>query len=121
MAKSIRILIAIATWYEYEIWHMDVKMSFLSGFIEEKIIMDQPKGFTSIGEEHNVSSLQKSIYDLKQAFQSWNMHFDEVIWGYDFIKNVHDPCLYKKFSGRSVAYHVLNVDDILLIENDVKC
>ncbi|KAL0437844.1 UNVERIFIED_CONTAM: Retrovirus-related Pol polyprotein from transposon TNT 1-94 [Sesamum radiatum] len=48
------------------------------------------------------------------------MHFDEVIWGYGFIKNEHDPCVYKKINGNSVAYLALYVDDILLIENDVK-
>ncbi|KAL0286660.1 UNVERIFIED_CONTAM: hypothetical protein Sradi_7142700 [Sesamum radiatum] len=32
MPSSIRILLAIATWYDYEIWPMDVKMAFLNGF-----------------------------------------------------------------------------------------
>ncbi|KAL0448986.1 UNVERIFIED_CONTAM: hypothetical protein Slati_1455000 [Sesamum latifolium] len=54
------------------------------------------------------------------SFRSWNTHFDEVIWGYDFIKNEYDPCVYKKISGSSVAYLVFYVDDILLIGNDVK-
>ncbi|KAL0420419.1 UNVERIFIED_CONTAM: Copia protein [Sesamum latifolium] len=35
-------------------------------------------------------------------------------------KNEHDPCVYNKISGSSVAYLVLYVDDILLIGNDVK-
>ena len=30
---------------------------------------------------------QKSIYRLKQASQSWNIHFDEVVKGFGFIKN----------------------------------
>ncbi|KAL0394438.1 UNVERIFIED_CONTAM: hypothetical protein Slati_4410000 [Sesamum latifolium] len=64
--------------------------------------------------------LQRSIYGLKQASRSWNTRFDEVIRGYDFIKNDCDPCIYKKISGSSVAYLVLYVDDILLIGNDVK-
>ncbi|KAL0434627.1 UNVERIFIED_CONTAM: Retrovirus-related Pol polyprotein from transposon TNT 1-94 [Sesamum radiatum] len=82
--------------------------------------MDQPEGFTAVGEEQKVCRLQRSIYSLKQSFRSWNTHFDEVIRGYDFIKNDHDLCMYKKISGSSVAYLVLYVDDILLIENDVK-
>ncbi|KAL0416555.1 UNVERIFIED_CONTAM: Retrovirus-related Pol polyprotein from transposon RE2 [Sesamum latifolium] len=51
MAKSIRILLAIAVWYDYEIWQMDVKTASLNGFIEEEIFMDQPEGFTAVGEE----------------------------------------------------------------------
>ncbi|KAL0293700.1 UNVERIFIED_CONTAM: Retrovirus-related Pol polyprotein from transposon RE1 [Sesamum radiatum] len=99
---------------------MDVKMAFLNGFVEEEIYMDQPEGFPFIGEEQKVYHLQRSIYGLKQASRSWNIHFDEVIRGYDFIKNDFDPCVYKKVSGSSVVFLVLYVDDILLIENDVK-
>ncbi|KAL0319632.1 UNVERIFIED_CONTAM: Retrovirus-related Pol polyprotein from transposon TNT 1-94 [Sesamum radiatum] len=120
MAKSIRIVLAIAAWYDYKIWQIDVKTAFLNGFIEEEIFIDQPEGFTTVGEEQKVCRLQRSIYGLKQAFRSWNTRFDEVIRGYDFIKNDYDPCVYKKISGSSVAYLVLYVDDILLIGNDVK-
>ncbi|KAL0446089.1 UNVERIFIED_CONTAM: hypothetical protein Slati_1736800 [Sesamum latifolium] len=45
------ILLAIAAWYDYEIWQMDMKMAFLNGFVEEEIFMDQPEGFTAVGEE----------------------------------------------------------------------
>ncbi|KAL0451280.1 UNVERIFIED_CONTAM: Retrovirus-related Pol polyprotein from transposon RE2 [Sesamum latifolium] len=65
MAKSIRILLAKTTWYDYKIWQMDVKMNFLNGFVEEEIYMDQPKGFTVVGEEQKVCRLQRSIYGLK--------------------------------------------------------
>ncbi|KAL0378584.1 UNVERIFIED_CONTAM: hypothetical protein Sradi_3163900 [Sesamum radiatum] len=50
MAKSIRILLAIAAWYNYEIWQMDVKTAFLNGFVEEEIFMDQLEGFTTVGK-----------------------------------------------------------------------
>ncbi|KAL0329163.1 UNVERIFIED_CONTAM: Retrovirus-related Pol polyprotein from transposon TNT 1-94 [Sesamum radiatum] len=120
MAKSIRILLAIAGWYDYEIGQMDVKTAFLNGYVEEEIFLDQPKGFTFVVEEQKVCRLQRSIYGLKQASRSWNTCFDEVIRGYNFIKKEHDPCVYKKISGHSVAYLVLYVNDILLISNDVK-
>ncbi|KAL0400386.1 UNVERIFIED_CONTAM: Retrovirus-related Pol polyprotein from transposon TNT 1-94 [Sesamum radiatum] len=102
MAKSIRILVAIAAWYDYEIWQMNVKTAFLNGFVEEEIFMDKPEGFTTVGEEQKVCRLQRSIYGLKQASPSWNTRFDEVIRGYDFIKNDHDPCIYKKISASSL-------------------
>ncbi|KAL0455319.1 UNVERIFIED_CONTAM: hypothetical protein Slati_0871100 [Sesamum latifolium] len=120
MAKSIRIMLAIAAWYDYEIWQMDVKTTFLNGFVEEEINMDQPEGFTVVGEEQKICHLQRSIYGLKQAFRSWNIRFDEVIRGYHFVKIDFDPCVYNKVSGSSIAFLVLYVDDILLIGNDVK-
>jgi hypothetical protein len=39
MVKSIRILLAIAAHFDYEIWQMDVKTAFLNGNIEEELYM----------------------------------------------------------------------------------
>ena len=35
MLKSVRIMLAIAAFYDYEIWQMHVKTAFLNGFLEE--------------------------------------------------------------------------------------
>ena len=35
--KSVRIMLAIAAFYDYEIWQMDVKTAFLNGFLEEEL------------------------------------------------------------------------------------
>jgi hypothetical protein len=35
------------------------------------------------------------------------------------MKNVEEPCVYKKVSGSAVVFLVLYVDDILLIRNDI--
>jgi hypothetical protein len=61
----------------------------------------------------------KSIYGLKQASRSWNLHFNEVVKGFGFIKNVEEPCVYKKVSWSAVVFLVLYVDDILLVRNDI--
>ena len=37
MLKSIRILLAIAAHYDYEIWQMDVKTNFLNGNLTEEV------------------------------------------------------------------------------------
>ena len=38
-------MLAIAAFYDYEIWQMDVKTAFLNGFLEEELYMMQPEGF----------------------------------------------------------------------------
>ncbi|GJY47843.1 retrotransposon protein, putative, ty1-copia subclass [Tanacetum coccineum] len=38
--RAIRILISIAAYYDYEIWKMDVKTTFLNGYLDEDIYMD---------------------------------------------------------------------------------
>nr|GEV75033.1 hypothetical protein [Tanacetum cinerariifolium] len=38
--RAIRILISIAAFYDYEIWQMDVKISFLNGYLNEEKLAD---------------------------------------------------------------------------------
>ena len=96
MIKSIRILLSIATYYDYEIWQMDVKTTFLNGYLEENIYMMQPSGFITEGQEYMVCKLHKSIYGLKQASRSWNKRFDQVIKYFGFDQNEEGPCVYRK-------------------------
>nr|GEZ44840.1 retrotransposon protein, putative, Ty1-copia subclass [Tanacetum cinerariifolium] len=41
--RAIRILIAIAANYDYEIWQMDVKTAFLNGYLNEDVYMEKPE------------------------------------------------------------------------------
>jgi hypothetical protein len=99
---------------------MDVKIAFLNGNIEEELYMVQSEGFVDPKDANHVCKLQRSIYGLKQASRSWNLRFAEVIKGFGFVQNTKETCIFKKMSGSSVSFLVLNVDDILLIGNDVK-
>ena len=92
--KSIQIMLAIAAYLDYEVWQMVVKISFLNRELNEEVYMIQPEGFIST-DESKVYKLQRSTYGLKQASQSWNIHFDKVIRTYDFIRNIEEPCIYK--------------------------
>ena len=112
MFKSIRILLAIAAYYDYEIWQMDVKTAFLNGDLEKDVYMTQPPGFTCPKGPGKVCKLQKAIYGLKQASKSWNLRFNKSIKEFGFVKSEEEPCIYMKVSGSSRAFIVLYVDDI---------
>nr|GEW98526.1 hypothetical protein [Tanacetum cinerariifolium] len=43
--RAIRILIAIAAYYDYEIWQMDVKTAFLNGYLNEEFTNSVFRGF----------------------------------------------------------------------------
>ncbi|GJX91403.1 retrotransposon protein, putative, ty1-copia subclass [Tanacetum coccineum] len=42
--RTIRILISIAAFYDYEKWKIDVKTAFLNGYLDKDIYMVQPEG-----------------------------------------------------------------------------
>ena len=119
MLKSIRILLTIAVYYDYEIWKMDVKTAFLNRNLLEDVYMKQPEGFVDPKNPNKVCKLQRSVYGLKQASPSWNLHFDEKVKEFGFLKNEDEPCVYKKASRSIVVFLILYVDDILLIRNDI--
>ncbi|KAL4336167.1 hypothetical protein GQ457_07G005940 [Hibiscus cannabinus] len=63
MFKSIRILLAIAAFHDYEIWQMDVKTAFLNGKLEDDI------------------------------FSKLELHFNDAIKEFGFIRNEDEPCM----------------------------
>ena len=81
--------------------------------------MTQPEGFASLENSRKVCKLQRSIYGLKQASRSLNLHFDKAVKEFGFIKNGDEPYVYKKVSRSAVVFLVMYVDDILLIGNDI--
>ncbi|KAI3777237.1 hypothetical protein L1987_47035 [Smallanthus sonchifolius] len=95
MIKSIRILLAIAAYHDYEIWQMDVKTAFLNGHLSTDIYMVQPDGFV----------------DPKYPSRK--------IKEFGFVKNEDEPCVYRKASGSTISFLILYVDDILIIGNNI--
>ena len=102
MLKSIRIMLAIATFYE--IRQMEVKTAFINGFLKEELYMMQPEGFVNPKGANKMCKLQRSIYGLVQASRSWNICFDELIKAYGFIQTVGEVCIYNKVSGSTTAF-----------------
>ena len=78
---SIRLLLSVATAFDFEIEQMDVKTSFLHGDLEEEIYMKQPEGFMVKGKKELVWRLKKSLYGLKQSPRMWYQKFDTYIRG----------------------------------------
>ncbi|GKB55785.1 retrotransposon protein, putative, ty1-copia subclass [Tanacetum coccineum] len=117
--RAIRILIAIAAYYDYEIWQMDVKTAFLNGHLSEEVYMEQPEGFVNPKYPNRVCKLKRSIYGLKQASRQWNKRFDDEIKKFGFTQNRDEPCVYLKASGSNVTFLILYVDDILIMGNNI--
>ena len=83
MLKSVRIMLAIATFYE--IWQMDVKTAFLKWiFLKDEFYIMQPEGFVNPKSVNKICKLQRSINGLMQASRSWNIRFDKLIKAYSF-------------------------------------
>ena len=65
---------ALVAHYDLELHQMDVKTAFLNGDLEEivymALYMAQPKGFVMKGNENMGCRIKRSIYGLKQSFET---------------------------------------------------
>lgn len=50
---------------------MDVRSAFLNGFMNEDVLVTQPKGYIRLVCPHHMYKLQKALCGLKQASQTW--------------------------------------------------
>ena len=112
------IIMATMAHFDLELHDIDVRTTFLNGYLVEDVYMSQPIGFEEVGKENIVCKLQKSIYGLKQASRQWYLKFDEIVTANGFKENIIDQCIYKKVSGSKYIFLFLYVDDILLTAND---
>ncbi|GJV70187.1 retrotransposon protein, putative, ty1-copia subclass [Tanacetum coccineum] len=117
--RAIMIFIAIAAFYDYEIWQIDLKTAFLNGYLSEEVYMEQPKGFVNLKYPNRVCKLKRSIYGVKQASRQYNKRFDDEIKKFGFTQNRDEPCVYLKASGSNITFLILYVDDILIMGNNI--
>ena len=94
MPKSIRILLSTNAHYDYEIWQMDIKTTFLNDNLEEEINMMQPKGFKAKNQEHMVYMSKMSILDLSKHL-GHGTRSNQAIKSFGFEQNLDEPCVYK--------------------------
>ena len=76
---------------------------FLNGNLEEEMYMIQLEGFVSKESPNKMCRLLRSIYELKQTSQTWNIRFDEAIKSYEFVKNKDEPYVYRKVMGTKLS------------------
>ena len=83
---TIRMLLALAAQNDWNMHKMDVKSTFLNGYLEEEIFVDQLEGFIVKGMEEKVYLLKKALYGLKQAPRAWYSRIDSHLLGLGFTK-----------------------------------
>ena len=112
--ETVRFLISLAAFNEWEIHHLDVKTAFLHGDLKEVVYVCQPEGFEVAGHEEKVYKLNKALYGLRQAPRAWNEKLNKVLAKLKFKRCSKEYSLYRKTeSGRPLLVAVY-VDDLLV-------
>lgn len=103
---------------DLELEQLDVKTAFLHGNLEERILMEQPQGFS---KGNKVCFLKRSLYGLKHSPREWNLRFDQFMKTQSYTRSHFDPCVYfKTCDDGSYVNLLLYVDDMIIAATDMK-
>ena len=89
-----RLLLALATIYNYHIHQMDVITAFFNGTLHEEIFITQPKGYIEHGTAHQVCRLLKSLYGLNRHLTCGTRPLTHLLLSHGFFKCTSDPNVY---------------------------
>ena len=93
---------------------MDVKSTFLNGYIDEEVYVEQPQGYEVPGQEHKVYRLKKALYGLKQAPRAWYSRIDSYLIENGFHRSESEPTMYTKVNLKgNMLISRLYVDDFI--------
>jgi hypothetical protein len=77
--EAIILILAYACSKNIKVYHMDVKSTFLNGYLEEEVYIEQPKGFLLSKIEIYFCRLKKALYGLKQAPVAWYSRLEKYL------------------------------------------
>jgi len=118
---SLRILLAIAAFNDFEIHQGDITTAYLLGHLEEELYLEIPEGVDVSEAEAKggrpVCHLLRGLYGLKQSGRIWNKAWDKfLIEKCNFQRSSEDYGVYYRIGNQQTPlWTLIWVDDILWI------
>ena len=112
---TIRLLLAMACFYDWECDTVDIVTAFLNRDLEEEVYMDQIEGFEEDPTGKKVCMLLKSLYRLKQALQAWQQSFYKHLRKLGFTQLQTDSAVFIRRTNRIPVIILIYVNDIAII------
>jgi transposase InsO family protein len=110
---TLRFVLCLACFYDWEIDHVDIKTAYLHGFLEEVIYLRPPEFFFGTVIWH----LLRALYGLKQAGRQWYFRIHKVYISLGFRRSYVDWSLYYRFQNNKRCIVSMSVDDLTIVAN----
>ena len=106
-------LLAFSCYKNFILYQMDVKSSFLNGFINDEVYVEQPSGFESFNFPNHVFKLKKALYGLKLAPRAWYERLSKFLISSGFNIGKIDTTLFINRKDNDRLTIQIYVDDII--------
>ena len=101
---------------------MDTKSTFLNGFLDEEVYIEQPEGFVDPNKRDMVCKLHKAWFGIKKARRDWHERLHNYLTQIGFQRTNDNNSLYvKEDSDRKLVMAEIFVDDTVFTRNDDLC
>ena len=104
--------LAISTYLNLEVHHVDIETTFLHGDLEETIYMEQPKMMENEKYPDYVCMLHKPLYGLKQSPRQWYAKLHKFLLNANFTRLYSEPNLYVRKTRSEFIILEVYVDDL---------
>ena len=119
---TVRLMLALITYYDLESWHFDIRAYFLYGKMDEDVYMEQPQGYhegPGKGQPGElVCKLLKAIYGTKQAQRCADKVLRQAFADGGVHPIASDSSMYYARDGDMIFMCGMHVDDGLCLSND---
>lgn len=105
---SLRILLAVSAFLDFEIHQIDIKTAYLEGDLDEEVYLRCPQGI----ETKKFIRLNKALYGLKQAGKAWYEKLNSTLTSLGFSRSSSDHCIY--INHQRQFFLGVYVDDMIL-------
>ena len=103
---------------KWKLHQMDVKTTFLNGFIEEEVYIEQPLGFETHDKKTHVCRLKKALYGFKKPPKAWYIRIDGFLMSLGFTRSKADSNLYYKVVDEGLMILLMYVDNLFLTSEE---
>ena len=128
-----RLLLALATIYDWVVDQIDFIGAFLNGILKEEILLNLPEGFKDYASQatkvskaalkklgynpdvDQVIQLNRALYGLKKASREWQQALTALCKKLGYKPSVSDSAIY--YSPKSGIFVATHVDDCLIGPN----
>nr|GEU40494.1 copia protein [Tanacetum cinerariifolium] len=113
--EAIRLFLAYASFKDFMVYQMDVKIDFLYGRIEEEVYVCQPPSFEDPNYLDKVYKLEKAIYGLHQPPRAWYETLSTYLLDNGFNRGQIDKILFIKRHKDDILLVQVYVDHIIFV------
>ncbi|CAM8933888.1 unnamed protein product [Rhodiola kirilowii] len=108
-----RLLIAYSVQFGFKLHQMDVKTTFLNGYLKEEVYVEQTPGFEDPDHQNFVYVLDKALYGLKQAPRAWYERLSKYLLAHGYERGKVDKTLFLLRTNKHLLIVQVYVDDIV--------